>query len=542
MSLDKDDFWDIAALLPKRKAPTVKNTAYGEVTPPEITAPPIENGKPTENTAPVVDPEALRLHPERWEAEEDVFAYTPSDNPFITRVRVVSRGSHMRLFHGFKSEGIAWLALRGVPAPYVPYFSFLPQYYQLNAAQKSYYLYFRDEANKGNYMEAGQSYVLLYAFEIINLPEYIPPKIGVLRLARLWAAYREKFPMLDKGMVGWLADYALVHGVGCPHDILSPFLDDILKRAPLKEFYLGVDATSDATVTDALIALTSAYKHQNSRYAQGEHKDLLLTHVREAAALVLRRVFLEGGKARYTTVTKRYDCYTNALWAGVKRLGLEVTYYSLTGTDDLKILMSAAVRYAENKIRAHLAVKSRLSVSCLPDDVKALIDGYFATALPEVARNGRSTDTPKPEYEALYEPLSQGVSLTAAEDIERRSWENTWRLIPEAEREEIFEATRKAAPAPTALPVAPPPPPEEAVTLSRAEADFLSFLLDGDESGARAYAKEHALSYLALGERINEVFSDELGDVVLELVGDALTPISDYEEEMREMLSRSRTM
>lgn len=530
MQEEKDDFWDIAALLPKKRKAPATGVSYGEVETVEVTAPPPA-------TPHAASDEARRLHPDSEGGVEEALAYTPSDNPFITHVRVLQRGSNMRLFHGFKSEGGAWLSLCGEPVPYVPYFSFLPQYYQLNAAQKAYYLYFRDEANKGNYLDAGQSYVMLYVFEILNLPEYISPKIGVLRLARLWAAYRKKFPMLDKGMVGWLSDYALVHGVSCPHEILAPFLDEILTKAPLKEFYLGVEADSSLTVTDALIALTSAYKYQNSRYAEGEHKELLTTHVRAAAAAVLRHVFLEGGRARYTPVTKHSDCYTGALWAGGHRLSLEVTYYSLTGTDDLKILMTAAVRYAENKIRTYLAVKSRLSVSCLPDDIKALIDAYFARALPDRVRAKQPADQPPPEYEALYEPLSQGVSLAEAEDIENRSWENTWRLIPEEEREEILTASRRAE---EAEEHSVPQEEEEKTCLSVDEAAFLRLLLAGDETGARAYVRERSLSYFTLGEHINEIFSDEIGDVVLELSGDVFLPIPDYEEEMREMLASTR--
>ena len=54
---------------------------------------------------------------------------------------------------------------------------------------------------------------------------------------------------------------------------------------------------------------------------------------------------------------------------------------------------------------------------------------------------------------------------------------------------------------------------------------------------ARRFVKENALSYLTLGEEINEFFVDTLGDVVLELSGEDYTIISDYEEEIRAILA-----
>ena len=110
--------------------------------------------------------------------------------------------------------------------------------------------------------------------------------------------------------------------------------------------------------------------------------------------------------------------------------------------------------------------------------------------------------------------------------IEQSSWENTWRLIPEEEREEIFSGT---------------PSPEEAdaskevseTTLDRKEKAFLAFLLDGNQEEARRFARDNSCSYIALGEAINEFFADMIGDIVLELLGDDYTVIPDYEDEIR---------
>ena len=521
----KDDFWDIASLLPK-KADTPKKQPYGEVPLPEIKS---------DDETPEIESHAERdarvLHSVSGDGANSIGEYFPRDNPFITRVRIFERRSHMRLFHGFKSDGAAWQALRGTPCPYVPFFSFVPQYEQLNAAQKAYYLYFREEANKGNYIEAGQSYVFLYIFEILNLPDLIPPKIGVLRLAKVWKEYRKTMPMLDKNLIPWLADYGLLHGVSCPRAILFPFLDEILAKSNLKEYYLGFEEDEKNSTVDALILLTSQYRYENSRYAQGEYALLFHTHIRQAASAVLRHVFLDGGKIRYQTVSKRFDAFAGALWAGASRYELEVTYYSVTGTDDLKILMTAAVKYAENKLRAYLSVKSRLSVSCLPDHVRTLIDAYFERALPP--KSEKKVEE-RPSYEMMYEPLSVGVSTEDARAIEQSSWENTWRLIPDSEREEIFSSLDNKTVENTET---TQPPSSDSVSLTEDQRAFLACLLRGEQHGAHRLAKDTGVSYETLGEAINEYFADSLGDVVLEFTGDGYTVIPDYEDEIRAILA-----
>ncbi len=524
MREEKDDFWNIAALLPRHKKAST-NVSVGEISLPEVTEvhPPVPNSIQTAKQPDRAIPTS---------GGKICAAYTPKDNPLISEVRVFERKSHMHLFHGFKTMGALWQEKRGVPVPYVPFFSFVPQYEQLNRAQAAYYLYFREEVNSGNYPDVSQSYVLLYIFEILNLPDLIPPKIGILRLANLWAAYRKKMPMLDKNLIPWLADYGLLHGVPCPREILSPFLDEILAKAPMKEFYLGLGEDTGAGAIDALILLTSAYRYQNSRYAEGEHKALFEKHIRGAAATVLRHVFLDGGKERYQTVTRRFDAFTGALWAGTNRYEIEVTYYSLTKTDDLKILMTAVIKYAENKLRAYLSVKSRLSVACLPTLYREMIDVYFSHALPSPLK-GKAESAARPEYETLYDPLTVGVSVGEAEAIEKSSWENTWLLIPESEKEEILAATCKP---PTVEPATEEESSEDAL-ISEEEKIFLSLLCAGRTDAARAHAKGCGSSYLSMGERINEAFCDRMGDVVLELFGEEYQIISDYEQEIREAIA-----
>ena len=83
----KDDFWDIAALLPKRTKSTA-TSSHGEISVPEITN--VREGALSETRE---EREARALHATASDGESVKSDYAPTDNPFITRVRVLARRS-----------------------------------------------------------------------------------------------------------------------------------------------------------------------------------------------------------------------------------------------------------------------------------------------------------------------------------------------------------------------------------------------------------------------------------------------------------------
>ena len=523
----RDEFWDLAALIPPRsKMPPREEPIDLPLSSVTVTPHEAEKEKSERSTR-------LNFSFTLGDAEP-VYIYTP-DNRLLKEVGVYRRASRHAVFNGFRTEGAALLKERGSACEYVPFFSYIPQYNQLTEAQKAYYLYFRDEANAGRFLDAGQSYVLLYIYEIINLPEYIPPKIGVLRLAALWAAVYKRLPAVSKFLAQWLSDYALVHRVSCPSHIILPFIDEVLCRASLKEFYLTPCGEEGTPVTPQNLCLMSGYNYHAGRYTEA-NRDLFDTHICGVASLVFSHLFREGPS--YETVTKKYETFSGALWAGAYRYELAVTYYSLTGTEGLRILMTAVTKYAENKLRAYLSIKSRLTVSGLPETYRALADAYFEEHLPK--KEKEASEEALPEYEKLYEAQSVGVCTETADEIEQSSWGNTFRLISDEERDALIRESSHSLPS-----LAPSNPEEEKIPkaseafgLSLNEIEFLRLIFEGRESEARAFSSRCDISYLSLGERINEAFCDGMGDVVLELMDGVYTVLEDYETEVGDFLSQ----
>lgn len=539
---EPDDFWDIASLLPKKKnVPGAGPRAFAPGVSPAL----VESGEDMPRSS------DCALH---WEAPPVTAApeergYTPKGNMLLAEVRLTRTESRYHFYSHFLTDAQNAMKEKGQACAYVPFFSYLPQYAQLSAAQRAYYLFFRDEVNSGRYPETNQSYFLLYVFEAINLPDIIPPQEGARRLATLWAAYRHKLPQEDKFMTEWLMDYCLIHDVPCPSDILAPFLSEILPLAAVREFYLdGGDSPLDKA--RSVIAFSSDYDPMKSRLAQGEGKALYFSCVIGAVSAVLSLMEKEGAAAlRGKAAVKSFDAFLGALCAWPARERISLSYFPVSNTPVLRQTVTATLKYAENKVRASQGMKSRLTVPPLEEKYRAAADAFLQTALPV-----KEPPAPqRPAYESLYDAKETAFSEADAEDIERRSWQNTRLLLPEEEEMQASDPTGISEipemPEASEIPAKAAPdsagtenkPKEETVLgrygLTPEEIAFLQAVFLNDQEKARQLSLTNRKTPETMAEHINECFADAMGDIVLCIDGSDLSVLPDYEEEVADFLS-----
>ena len=523
-----DDFWDLDSLLPpKREKKQIKGFT-GSITPETVTATAVED-------APARAPQERRISAVASEEEGgEVREYRPKENCLIDTVRIHTRREPYPFYGRFRRDAERYLDCEGEECPFVHFFSYIPQYTQLNEEQLAYYLYWRTAARRGEYLRTEESYFYLYVYEIINLPDKIPPSEGALLLSRIWRAYRTSFPRIDKYMAAWLCDYCLVHGLPCPQDELRPFRAKILPEAELKEFYLGELGKPSTGGTDTALAFFSDYRFRDSRYAQGDTAKEFERHILAAVTPVLSD-FLEKeerGFAGATLTRTVHDAFCGSLCAHQIRSRIEVLYYRVADVAPLRALLTGAVKYAENKLRARMSVKSRLSVQGLSPVHRAMIDAYFS-ALPPSAGEGKIE---RAAYESLYDAPSEGVDFAAAAAIEERSWQTTERLVLEEDSieppalalvnnqktVEYFTADEKNVPA----------SPQDTMTLTPTARVYLCHLLAGDSAAARRAAQEAGRLEGELADEINEYAMTRLDDVALEAEGDGYAVIPDYLDEV----------
>lgn len=601
-----DRFWEIDALLPaRRQVPRSMNTDTVEIDLPSIseagkaahssrelalpkrtetpsrapvdplatrekTAPDAKQAIPTETTV-IHSVASAEEHPVRRAVSPIPRPAPPTpddeyipDSALLRRVRIYRWKSTYQYYEDFVNTAEKLLPLHGKPCPHVPFFSYVPQYSQLDRARLAWYLHFRDCVRRGEYPETDYSYILLLIYEIINLSDKIPPTEGRDLLLGLWRGYRKSFAPLDAYLPEWICDYSLIHHLPPPKDLDGHLLRRVMHGCRLREFY--VCGTTEKGELRALLAFCSNYDYRKSKFCTEETGALFEETVFTVLRSVTERLSREGKLFSGTgmedcTVTR--DAYSGALCSYRMKRKIEVSYCSFSRSHELRFLITDVIKYTENKLRAHLGVRSRLSIYALPVSIREQIDGITAHLTPS-----RRTEQKRKEaeaealYERLYDLPTAPLSLSNAAEIERASWETTEKLVEAFEeepstggdnsqtiprQEDLSQISQEALPQKNTLPQfegafplgKPIEPsentPEWTASLSRFSA-FLRAALDEDKALQRSEASTLGRLPDAIADEINELAADAIGDVLLEDCDGVYSVIQDYREMIERIL------
>ena len=445
----------------------------------------------------------------------------------------------------------------------VPFFAYVPQYAQMNSRQLGYYLWFRDQAKAGVYLQADMAYIVLYVFEILNLPHLIPPAEGIEILCRLWIHYRQAYPRLDSYLGEWVPDYSMIHDVPLPA-CLSAILPEIVRKAQFKEFYLDFIKEADKrdmeTLADILIEAYSDYDYRKSRY-YNVNKAEYDTEIRGALCHVLmdawqkkRDIFVLDRTYRLTR-----DAYCGAIAQTDVKRRIDISFHSCIRPPETRKFVTDIVKYAENRLRLKLRIKSKLGAEGISPADKQLVDAYFGEE-PVVESKRRKGIGAEPDYLKQYEADTSGFDFASAGAIEAASWGNTERLtddisfavppedvfcdmddIPQEEvsgglstdtAEEILGTAVMADPEAEFAAAT-----EEAETISAvSEAEYalekaaVRALSSGDFGG---FCRERDVFPGQVADAVNEIFLDMIGDILIEDSGTGkdFHILDDYREE-----------
>ncbi|MFA6948467.1 MAG: TerB N-terminal domain-containing protein [Eubacteriales bacterium] len=496
-----------------------------------------------------------------------LFTYKP-ENPLILRVDVKPWPSRYSFYNKFRADALRLFDAEHGECYPAQFFSYMPQYAQLGPAHRSWYLWWRSNIRRGVWLETDYSYILLYIYEIINLPDKIPPEEGVRLLCRVWQAYREKYTKLDPFMTELVCDYCLANRLSAPFGILSEkIVASAQKISRFREFYTRCDAENP--ITDLLLTQSSGYDYHSSRFYTDDTAALFDRHIRGALRAVLDT---ENTADTVRTQTARYtrDIYNNALCVcGVKRC-IDIEFLSLTRSQELKCMVTGAVKYAENNIRRLIKVSSKYKVTGLSNAAISAIDKYFE---PYIAQLGAEAERERekklaeklaaetPEYEKYYEALDSGLSEDRAKKLEAESWAVTGALTDAGDDEaadenieaavtdvwgraddaDVIEAAegypdsgeyQSGSSASDAARIAASrqtPEDNDPLALEKSAA---ALLLAGDISGFDALAAANNMLPDALADKLNDAAYDMLGDIAADAEG-GWHIIEDYEEDMR---------
>lgn len=545
-----DDFWDIENLLPlkskiqlpRRNPPSHINTVELEF------SPSVPSRQPTDvvRDAPLASVTSSDSLSERTDGRQitapDV-TYTPP-HPLIREVRLYRWRSNFRFYERFCVTAEQLFYHHGKSCESVPFFSYMPQYDQMNHAQLAWYLYWRDRVRAGEYLETDYSYIFLYLFEIINLPDKIPPLEGQTMLCRIWKRYRDTYPLLNRYLADWICDYSLIHQLPPPGEILTGSLRIIAEQSSFKEFYAcptGDDATQDAQIY-LLFCTNYDYRKSKLYLAGGERTMALNRHIPAALSAVLREIgqksaTLANTKMQKSTLSR--DTFIGALCSNDMKRRIEVDYCSFNRSHELRFLITDIVKYTENKLRSYFGIKSKLSIYALPDQIKKILDDYFAVTFPSRRPTAR-IESARPDYEALYDLPKTVLSPEHAFEIEQSSWAVTQQLVEAFDDEENREQDQPLTISTPKLEDAFNSSQENVSAVARLQKyhAFLLAALEKNSNDQRRIARDAGVLPDAVAEQINNIAVDIFGDILLEDRGDgSYIVIEDYTDAVKGLLN-----
>ncbi len=513
-----DDFWNVEDLIPKKpvraQKPPREIHLSDVVIEPSAPKAPKGEAIPKDRPAPrMIPPHTLRDEKELPERE-----YTPHHS-FISRVQIYRWKSTYRYYEDFVHDAERLFPIKGQECAHKPFFSYVPQYSQLDRAQLEWYLWWRENMRHGIFLPADPAYLYLYAYEQINLSGKVDPAFCRGELLKLWQNYRAADVRLNATLPDWICDMSLIHRLP-PPDGEETDISGLMEHAALKEFFAG--GTGREGYVKVLLHFCANYHYKKSKFYNDETKMLFKSTIPSAIDYVFSTLENEGkiNDPRVSTPSVMLrDAYASALCSYRIKRRISVEYCSFSRSNELRYLITDIIKYCENRIRAVIGVRSRLSIYALPPRVKELLDEYLDKALPkpQPSQKAFAAEREAAEYEKQYDLPRKAFSLSDAEEIERASWETTQQLIEAFEEENDVDATVASIPDPIAdaLPLPVASGSQNTPIGLGIYLPFFAAILRGDRAGALSFAKERAMMPELIVDEINAIAANAMGDIIL---------------------------
>ena len=171
---DKDDFWAVEKLVPKKK-PFLSPFATSS----QVKVHTVEGEEGRDSSE-----RKLTTVSRSQSIGGEVRTYYPEGHSLIKRVTIRKFIDKFDFYGNFRKAALVYYDYKTPKCDFVPYYSYMPQYSQLTSAQKAYYFYWRDEVRRERYIKCDYSYLYLYVYEILNLPDKFAPNLAIRALCK----------------------------------------------------------------------------------------------------------------------------------------------------------------------------------------------------------------------------------------------------------------------------------------------------------------------------------------------------------------------
>ena len=523
---DLDAFWDLSSLVPKKNkiyaSPSFKEPSRFVDTGSEPKKSETDN-----NDSVIVRYISPNPYSERLMNQSQmihVLEYAPEES-LIHSVSVKKWKSSYNYYATFLKNAIDYNVIEGSECEYVPFFSYVPQYDQLNKEQLRYYFWFRKNVRSGRYIDTDISYLLLYIYELLNLGTRLDTKETQYILTELWNEYHNKFPTISAKLSAWICDYSLLHQLAPPENARKEIIQ---ATTVLKEFYIKLPKGDITNCARSLIKYCSSYDFRTSKFFNDRSREIFEQMIVGALGEAVRLYSADGeilSELTFGDSVVERDVYAGAVCVSDEKYKIKVKYCSFSRSNELRFLVGDIIKYSENKIRAHMGIKSRLTVYSVSAELRSVLDRYFEINLPHHKPYKKQREE-KHEYDALYETPKKKLSLIDAAIIEESSWETTRELVDAFDDvEENISVPKKQDTKTNSTCL-----DNNSVTKKlESYRDLLICLIKGQKNSVDELARMIGKMPDALVDEINEVAYDEIGDAFIEDDGNGgYVVIEDY--------------
>lgn len=371
-----------------------------------------------------------------------VLEYRP-DNLFIKNVKITSDKQNGELFLNdclFMRERAALLDRHATSAEYAPFYSYSPRYSQLTKAQLKWYLWYRENARNGIFLPTDESYIILYAYELVASADDTREQ-ALSILCSLLTEYSSKELSITSKMIirDMICDFCLLHNLPAPTSKLSHLEKQILSGSFLYEFFIDISSKSVDERSRLISDHISLYDFKRSKYYTDETSAVFDNAIGGALNAILDSQeafnalisYTNGAYGDITLERKPLNRMVNIINRGIT---LNITYFELSA---MRAPITDIVRYCENRVRAHLGIKNKLNILSVNPAAKNAADSFFDIHFPHCTiENGKQVNSPlgckkQNEYDKLYDVPLTGASAERALEIERASWSTT-KILTEA--------------------------------------------------------------------------------------------------------------
>ncbi len=518
-----DAFWDIASLVPSQRPIRAlrKSTSTVEITDGSDNSDDVQN----KLSDTVITRNVLTSVADNGIAQAEVESYEPS-NPLLHKVILYKATSTYDFYVDFCREAAEYWDVVGTECDYCDFFSYSPQYDQLTPEQLAYYFWWRECLRNGSYIATNTCYINLLFFELINVEGKITPYDARELMIEVVVNYSDMLRGSLSKYIKWICDFSLINKLS-PSKKHSRFL--VKNAVTLKEYFVRVPQNDTRGWAQTLLEYCCSYDYRTSKFAKADALAIFDEHVLAALCKVVEYLSKDGkilsgltfGDCKVTT-----KAFEGAICATKNRYTVEVRYCSFSRSHELRFLIGDVVKHCENRIRAYIFVKSKLTVYSLPRDIQAVIDEYFDTYLPKRSRSAPKKQEPQ-AYDALYDLPRKELDLSNAARIENESWETTKELV-EAFDDQVLEPVVVIEEAPKLEDVA-----NEGLSLADAlgeYADCVRSLLRGDSSELAEMSRRLRKPKDAIVDIINQIAVEVIGDIIIDGDDSDYSVVEDYKD------------